>query len=43
MELTKAVLISSGFMTGYRIPMQENISGLIYKLYLLIFSSGMCV
>lgn len=40
MQPSKAVLILSGFLIGYRIPVQKNISGLIFRSYLLHFFVG---
>lgn len=40
MQPSKAVLILSGFLICYRIPVQENISGLIFRSYLLHFFVG---
>jgi len=43
MQPSKAVLILSGFLTAYSVSVQENISGFIFRSYLLNFSLGTCV
>lgn len=43
MQPNKAILILSGLLRDYRISVQENISGLIFRSYFLNFFGHVCM